>query len=197
MQTVVEDRLLATSTLSSMVTTLQHRGQYSHSPVFEIMGYYRSGGGCMELVAVEPQTMDTADLADRLQELMPDWLAGIDVAPETKQTYRRGLQLFFDWLSRWGQQLGPLAIRTWREELRKAYAPSSVNTWLSGTRSFFSWALEMGLVPYDPTAGGQLNSLLTSEALKTVHSKAGQIRLPRGRRRRQGQDPAQPATLGD
>lgn len=107
----------------------------------------------MELVAVEPQTMDTADLADRLQELVPDWLAGIDVAPETKQTCRRGLQLFFDWLSRWGRQLGPLAIRTWREELRKAYAPSSVNTWLSGTRSFFSWALEMGLVPYDPTAG--------------------------------------------
>ena len=95
-------------------------------------------------------TQTTRDLV-QVDDLVAEWLASIDVAPDTRLTYRLGLAKFVIWLD--GQPATPTMIRRWRDELRRRYSPSTANLRLAAVRSFYSWALDAGRIGHDPSLG--------------------------------------------
>lgn len=90
------------------------------------------------------------------QHLAREVAAG-QMAADTSETYRRGLEKFKQWGEariEAGANLDRLAVLEWIAELRSAgKAPKSIAVWLGGTRAFFQWALSEGRIPADPTAG--------------------------------------------
>lgn len=95
--------------------------------------------------------------ADTLATLMQDWLDNLhervgaqEISADTAAGYDRGVTKFLNWLP--DREPTPNAIRSWKAELLKADTrPASVNAWLAGCRSFFSWLAEQGQIPFDPT----------------------------------------------
>jgi integrase/recombinase XerD len=95
--------------------------------------------------------------AERLKAMLPDWLHDLqqrveaqEISIDTATGYRRGVIKFFSWLE--DKQPSPDVIRTWKADLLKAdIRPASINAWLAGVRSFFTWLAEMGQIPFNPT----------------------------------------------
>jgi len=86
---------------------------------------------------------DALDLRSRTGEL----------AQPTVTSYKKGMQKFTDWMQ--AEQPGnisPDTIREWIAYMLKDNQKRSVNTWLAGVRSFFSWCTDARLIPYNPTA---------------------------------------------
>ena len=72
-----------------------------------------------------------------------------EISADTATGYKRGVMKFLAWLQ--SQQPTSNAIRAWKAELLKAgIRPASVNVWLAGLRSLFSWLAEGGQIPFDP-----------------------------------------------
>src|SRR5688572_15982402 len=92
-----------------------------------------------------------------LPALVPEWehtlqqrVDAQEISADTATGYKRGVMKFLSWVQ--SQQPNPEAIRSWKAELLKAGTrPASVNAWLAGLRSFFSWLAEVGQIPFDPT----------------------------------------------
>jgi site-specific recombinase XerD len=73
-----------------------------------------------------------------------------EISADTATGYKRGVMKFLAWLQ--SEQPTPNAIRAWQAVLLKAgVRPASVNAWLAGLRSFFSWLAEIGEIPFNPT----------------------------------------------
>lgn len=109
-----------------------------------------------QLTRYEPT--NTAITAPRdVIALIPQWEHSLqqrvdaqEISADTATGYKRGVMKFLSWVQ--GQQPNPEAIRSWKAELLKAGTrPASVNAWLAGLRSFFSWLAEIGQIPFDPT----------------------------------------------
>jgi site-specific recombinase XerD len=92
-----------------------------------------------------------------INELLKEWERSLDervraqeISEDTKTGYVRGAIKFIFWSQ--GQDATPTTIRAWKAELLQAgTAPASVNAWLAGCRSFFSWLAELGEIKFDPT----------------------------------------------
>lgn len=114
----------------------------------------------MEMLA----TTNTAEALAKGGDLLGGWhqhlareVAAGQMASDTAETYRRGLEKFRQWGDAKiadGAQLDRLAVLEWIAEMRKdGKAPKSIAVWLGGARAFFQWALSEGRIPVDPTAG--------------------------------------------
>lgn len=100
----------------------------------------------------ELTTALTADLVDA-------WLDHERTANEASATtlaaYRTSMSKFVDWLSTKGAAVGTVdaaTILAWRESLRAAYSPQTVNLRLSAVRSFYRWAVTTGHLAVSPAA---------------------------------------------
>lgn len=108
-----------------------------------------------EITIYDPQeTAITAPL--NLTAMLPEWereldsrVAAQEISADTAGGYKRGASKFLTWLQL--RQPSPDAIRTWKAELLKESKPASVNAWLAGVRSFFTWLAEKGQIPFNPT----------------------------------------------
>ena len=76
-----------------------------------------------------------------------------ELAKITATTYKRGMQKFTDWMqAERPASISPDTIRQWLAYMLETNQKRSVNTWLAGVRSFFTWCTDARLIPYDPTA---------------------------------------------
>lgn len=83
------------------------------------------------------------------QNILKKRVEAQEISADTATGYKRGVMKFLAWLQ--SQQPTSNAIRAWKAELLKAgIRPASVNAWLAGLRSFFSWLVEVGQIPFDP-----------------------------------------------
>lgn len=86
---------------------------------------------------------DALDLRTRTGEL----------AQPTVTSYKKGMQKFTDWMqAEHPASISPDTIRLWQAHMLKDNQKRSVNTWLAGVRSFFTWCTDARLIPYNPTA---------------------------------------------
>jgi len=86
---------------------------------------------------------DALDLRSRTGEL----------AQPTVTSYKKGMQKFTDWMqAEQPSNISPDTIRQWIAYMLKDNQKRSVNTWLAGVRSFFTWCTDARLIPYNPTA---------------------------------------------
>jgi len=86
---------------------------------------------------------DALDLRSRTGEL----------AQPTVTSYTKGMQKFTDWMqAEQPASISPDTIRLWQAHMLEANQKRSVNTWLAGVRSFFTWCTDARLIPYNPTA---------------------------------------------
>lgn len=86
---------------------------------------------------------DALDLRSRTGEL----------AQPTVTSYTKGMQKFTDWMqAERPDSISPDTIRQWLAYMLKDNQKRSVNTWLAGVRSFFTWCTDARLIPYNPTA---------------------------------------------
>jgi len=86
---------------------------------------------------------DAMDLRTRTGEL----------AQPTVTSYKKGMQKFTDWMqAEHPASISPDTIRLWQAYMLETNQKRSVNTWLAGVRSFFTWCTDARLIPYNPTA---------------------------------------------
>lgn len=98
----------------------------------------------------------TITKAPNFRALVNEWQDNLNLrveAQEIKQdtavSYVRGVTKFIEWMG--NEQPSPETIRRWKANLLKAEKKTaSVNTWLAGLRSFFSWLAEVGQIPFNP-----------------------------------------------
>jgi integrase/recombinase XerD len=103
-----------------------------------------------------PGSITPAMNATALRTFLADWKDDLqqrvdaqEISSDTATGYRRGAERFINWLA--GKQANPETIRTWKAELLKAeIKPASINAWLAGVRSFFSWLADVGQIPFNP-----------------------------------------------
>ena len=91
---------------------------------------------------------------DALTREWLDWLANSKHrAADTITSYEIGFRKFVAWCDAAGvQTVTDETIELWMTDLlAKGHKPSSVNTWLSGVRSFFGWAVKKKRIADDPT----------------------------------------------
>ena len=74
------------------------------------------------------------------------------MAQSTRISYIRGMGRFDAWSSAKGRAWNnPETVVLWRESLvLEGYRAGSINTWLAGVKSFFSWATASGWIPKSP-----------------------------------------------
>ena len=92
-----------------------------------------------------------------LRALFNEWQDNLNLrveAQEIKQdtavSYVRGVMKFIEWMG--NEQPSPETIRRWKASLLKAdKKTTSVNTWLAGLRSFFTWLAEVGQIQFNPS----------------------------------------------
>lgn len=98
-----------------------------------------------------PATREQTAVAPVNQQLIDRWQQWLDLASTSESTYERGVARFIQWLN--GRDATGATVRQWRDaELAAGNKPTSVNTWLSGVRSFFAWAVESGHIEASPAA---------------------------------------------
>lgn len=94
--------------------------------------------------------------------IVEDWKGQLDlmvltgeISDNTRRSYVRGWSRFQDWLLNQSvDQVDNEVIRIWIAELREAgYKPNSINAWLAGVRSFFTWATGARRLIGNPTNG--------------------------------------------
>jgi integrase/recombinase XerD len=109
-----------------------------------------------EITVYEPGEITPANMPLDLASLLAEWDMSLEqrvqaqeISPDTAQGYHRGAEKFLTWLQR--RQPNGEAIRAWKAELLKVNKPGSVNQWLAGVKSFFTWLAEQGQIPFNPT----------------------------------------------
>jgi len=93
----------------------------------------------------------------RLEELLERWESYLksDHAETTQAAYSKGLGLFRAWLHERRsdlQNVTPVDVREWRDEMRESYAVQTVNLRLSAVRRFYAWLIEEGAPILNPAA---------------------------------------------
>lgn len=119
----------------------------------------------MEAAVTTSKALTVAPLRDvdvqaDLRSMLDDWQSVIalrvrsgELSEASRRTYVIGAMKFFDWCSGFST-ITDNTIREWMAEMREAgRRPATVNTWLSGLRSFFAWAVGARRLPYNPAEG--------------------------------------------
>lgn len=99
--------------------------------------------------------------ADDIDQLVLDFKKALalrveagELAQTSATTYTTGLDKFLAWSFANGQpQTTPDTIRQWKADLLKTCKPGAVNTWLTGVRALYSWAVSEGRLNVNPTTG--------------------------------------------
>ena len=89
-----------------------------------------------------------------LASFIPEWLHDLEkrvdaqeISQDTADGYERGVLRFMS-----DRVTGTAdSIRDWKAALLATYKPASVNAWLSGVKSFFTWLAEKQEIPFNPT----------------------------------------------
>ena len=80
--------------------------------------------------------------------LIDRWIAYIDGAQRTRETYTRNIQRFADWLKQNGiTQPDRATIIQYRDELEQNHKPTTVHSYLVAVKLFFSWTELENLYP--------------------------------------------------
>ena len=90
-----------------------------------------------------------------------DHLRARDRSPTTLRAYWADMGIFGDWFEDTNdeamtpQRVTPLDVRDYKSYLQtvKGYQPSTVNRKLAALKSFFTWAVDSGLVEFNPASG--------------------------------------------
>lgn len=93
-------------------------------------------------------------------QVVNDWHTALDllvqagdISEMTASTYKRGVSKFLTWCDLVKiQDVDSDTIQNWKASL-KAYKANSINAWLSGVRSFFTWSVGRRLMIFNPTEG--------------------------------------------
>jgi integrase/recombinase XerD len=109
------------------------------------------------LTLAEPRTLaegaNVRDLAKAWKDSLALQVRAGEIAETTQRTYEIGLEKFLTWADR-RKLVSDEVIREWIADMRgEGRTPATVNTWLAGVRSFFSWAFRNRHLPYNPTNG--------------------------------------------
>lgn len=136
------------------------------------------------------------ELAEQWQAEMRQLVDADELAADSANTYRIGLDKYLTWCSVNGQRANERSTAlAWVAALRQGDAkPASINTWLSGVRAFFRWAVDAGYIDDSPVARikGQRRSgsskrhsrmTLTNDEMRRLLA-APDVRTPRGLRDR-------------
>lgn len=91
--------------------------------------------------------------------LMGDWHAALDLqvsagelAETTAATYKRGMEKFIAWAGR-RHSVTDDTLREWKAALlADGNKPGAINTWLSGVRAFFAWAVGARRLLHNPAS---------------------------------------------
>ena len=99
------------------------------------------------------QGIDFADAITLWHDALDLRIRTGELAKITATTYKKGMQKFTDWMqAERPASISPDTIRLWQAYMLEANQKRSVNTWLAGVRSFFTWCTDARLIPYNPTA---------------------------------------------
>lgn len=99
------------------------------------------------------QSADAFALLDEYLAVLDEQVAAGAISAATRDTYASGIAKFVDFAVSRHAITGDI-IMAWVALLRQAaYKPATVNTWLSGVRSFFRWAESEQRVAYNPAKG--------------------------------------------
>ena len=94
--------------------------------------------------------------------IIADWHAALDLevragdlSETSARTYRKGLEKFIAWCDRSDiLAVDSETIQNWKAALIAQKAkPGAINTWLSGVRAFYRWAVAAQRLLYNPAAG--------------------------------------------
>lgn len=112
------------------------------------------------MVAAEPKTVDADIVATNteqtpshpalqlptLEDVVDEWLAGLDVRPQSRATYRRQLKPFINWLQEeqlvgafWGNTLKRADLNRYKQHLLDELKPRTVAGYLTPLRNLFGW----------------------------------------------------------
>lgn len=99
------------------------------------------------------QGIDFADAITLWHDAMDLRTRTGELAQPTVTSYKKGMQKFTDWMqAEHPASISPDTIRLWQAHMLETNQKRSVNTWLAGVRSFFTWCTDARLIPYNPTA---------------------------------------------
>ena len=99
------------------------------------------------------QGIDFADAITLWHDAMDLRTRTGELAQPTVTSYKKGMQKFTTWVqAEQPASISPDTIRLWQAHMLEANQKRSVNTWLAGVRSFFTWCTDARLIPYNPTA---------------------------------------------
>ena len=86
-----------------------------------------------------------------MQSVTDAFIASVDAKDTTRDTYRKAIELFFDWINSTGRQLGymfPQDVIAYKDYLLKENRSSlTVNLYLSVVRRFYKWTKANNLYP--------------------------------------------------
>lgn len=106
----------------------------------------------MNLPAANDQDPQIIPAAAGLDALFMAWFAAVDMAETTRTTYQTAVRKYRAWLddNPEADPQAPTTIRQWRDFLTDTYSHKTASVWLSGVKSFYSWAYEAGMIPSNP-----------------------------------------------
>lgn len=125
------------------------------------------------ITSTAPGAMQPREITE---ELYSRFIAYLDASPKTVQTYTRAIRQYASWAAAHGiSQPTREDIIAFREELKEAHKPSTVQNYITATRLFFRWTEQAGLYPNiaDHIKGAKLDrnhkkDYLTSRQVKKV-----------------------------
>lgn len=124
-----------------------------------------TGTGATTDVSLEPLPLWDA--------LLERWIAFCDVRKGSRETYRRAVNAFLDWLRAEGITTPDREdVICWRESLRESHKATTITNYLTAVRMFFRWLSSEGLAkniadhvkPPKVTAGHKKDYLTSAQA---------------------------------
>lgn len=104
-----------------------------------------------QLQNIKPEAARLEPLAGRAvdAELMGKFIAYLDAAPKTVETYTRAIRQFSNWLSVSGiSRPGRADIIAYKDDLKAAgKKPTTIQNYLAAVKIFFRWTAQEGLYP--------------------------------------------------
>lgn len=119
---------------------------------------------------IEAAPAGIAPRGEQQPDIWAAYLSELDASEKTKASYQRALRAFASWLEE--QQLEPLTIArdgviAYRDALKEAHKPATVNAYLTAVRSFYAWLEARRIYPNIAKSikGVRMNSRSPKEAL--------------------------------
>lgn len=144
-----------------------------------------------EIVPVNSLTIPKSALFSDWSDYLALLVRAGKLTETTRTTYQAGMRKFTEWAEGNPDKTGALVILEWQAAmLEHGYKHKSVNLWLAGVKSFYSWALQSGRLDHDPTQGIKQEKvkraarherdILTGEEMRRLLAQAARDQSPAG-----------------